>query len=589
MAAGEWEVRRGEEGKKERRGFRVAPSLWVRMAAWVLASMGAVNLVEAFLPKDPAVLDWMEEWIPFSISAHSKYLLFPSGLALIFLARGLHRRKQMAWVVAMGVLSVSIILHLCHAFDWPHSVFAAGVVVLLWCRKGEFVAQSDRASIRTGLWVWLLLVCGTIVYGASGLRDFRKRGEVVLQEQGENWLVDLRVAGEAVFLQRVEGIKVQSDRAELFLHMIRGFGIVGGLAGLVFLLRPVLSGRKEALTVEKEREYRSLVRRYGDDPMNEFLFAPDKSLFFDSATESLTGYALWRNFAVVLADPVCPTEKRTDATRAFLDFCIRNDWEPLFYCVAAERRQVYEELGLVTWKIAEDARIRVEGFELKGGKFQNLRTACNRALREGYRVVWYEPEGEGGRIDEGLERQMQEISDGWLAKKHIAEMGFDVGRFDLRQIRRVGASVVVSPEGEVVAFATWLPYGWEGGENPKGRALDLMRSKPDVKNIMDFLIVQTIDHFRSQGVEEISLGNAPLANVEEDLSGFRREERAVRFLFENFNTFYGYKSLFYFKQKYQPSWKGRYVAYRPGLNLLLMATALVAVHFPDGVLGVMRS
>jgi phosphatidylglycerol lysyltransferase len=119
--------------------------------------------------------------------------------------------------------------------------------------------------------------------------------------------------------------------------------------------------------------------------------------------------------------------------------------------------------------------------------------------------------------------------------------------------------------------------------------LDLMRSHSSAKGIMDFLIVESIDHFREQEVEEVSLGNAPLANVEPNRQLYGREEKAVKFLFEKFNRYYGYKSLFEFKKKYQPVWQGRFLGFRPNVNLLLVALALVRVHLPQGLIRILRS
>lgn len=89
-----------------------------------------------------------------------------------------------------------------------------------------------------------------------------------------------------------------------------------------------------------------------------------------------------------------------------------------------------------------------------------------------------------------------------------------------------------------------------------------MRGRNEFKDVMDFIIVEAIDHFKAAGVKEVSLGNAPLANVDvvEGEKPESREERAVKLLFDKF---YGYKSPFNFKKKYLPDWQGRYLAYRP--------------------------
>ncbi len=100
---------------------------------------------------------------------------------------------------------------------------------------------------------------------------------------------------------------------------------------------------------------------------------------------------------------------------------------------------------------------------------------------------------------------------------------------------------------------------------------------------MDFVLVESILHFRGQGVHDISLGNAPLADADKEVVPPQGEELAVQFVFENLNRIYGYKSLFEFKRKYRPAWRGRYVAYNRGLHLPLVGLALVRVHTPGGL------
>ncbi len=100
---------------------------------------------------------------------------------------------------------------------------------------------------------------------------------------------------------------------------------------------------------------------------------------------------------------------------------------------------------------------------------------------------------------------------------------------------------------------------------------------------MDFVLVESILHFRDLGINDISLGNAPLANAEKETARLQAEDKAVQFLFENLNRIYGYKSLFEFKRKYRPRWRGRYVAYHRGVHLPLVGLALVRVHAPGGI------
>jgi lysylphosphatidylglycerol synthetase-like protein (DUF2156 family) len=162
--------------------------------------------------------------------------------------------------------------------------------------------------------------------------------------------------------------------------------------------------------------------------------------------------------------------------------------------------------------------------------------------------------------------------------KNAGEMGFDMGAFSIEEIRRHGAAVAIDASGKPLAFATWRPFA-----QGRGRVLDLMRSLPRVKNVMDFVLVESIFHFKSMGIAEVSLGLAPLANTNESPSRLVAEEKVIQFLFENLNHFYAYKSLFEFKRKYRPQWRGRYVAYHRGVHLPMVGLALVRVHAPEGL------
>ncbi len=82
------------------------------------------------------------------------------------------------------------------------------------------------------------------------------------------------------------------------------------------------------------------------------------------------------------------------------------------------------------------------------------------------------------------------------------------------------------------------------------------------------------------GLEEASLANAPLANVGEPRGGL---EKGVALLFENLNSFYGYKNLFQFKKKFAPRWEGRYLVYPRGAELPRVAYALTGVHGAGGL------
>ena len=548
---------------------------WVHLVAWFVATAGLIDILEALSPKEPGVIEWMEQFLPLDVSDSSRLGMYLTGFCLLAIARGVWRRKRAAWWIAIVLLSLTTILQLARGFAFHHAIVEAAILGLLIWRRRDYIAESDRSSIRWALVIGIPMFSAVLFYAVFGL--LRLRGQVT----GRNDVGGaVQTALELVFLQSTDSQIAVTPRAANFFIQVSAAGMLAGLVMVVLLLRPVFE--RSATSGETLARVRKIIDAHGCDPLDEFALLADKRFFFTPSSGSFFAYTLWRNFAVCLVGPVGPSEEWLSATQDFVRFCAAQDWQPIFYFARSELRPIFSQCGLKSFKVGEDARLSVTDFNLKGGKFQNLRTACNKARKEGKELRWYHP-GDGP-FDYGLEAQLKILSDEWLRAKQGTEMAFDLGSFNLQQIRREGVATIFDTDSKLEAFATWLSY-----KQGSGRSLDLMRSHESAKGVMDFLIVESIDHFRELGVEEVSLGNAPLANVEPNRRLYGREEKAARFLFEKFNRYYGYKSLFEFKKKYQPVWQGRFLGFRPRANLLLIAVALVRVHLPQGLIRILRS
>ncbi len=552
----------------------------LHVLCWAVVAMGWTNLLEAIITKPPGVIAWMEHWMPLGVSDKSRVLLLVCGLCLLVLARGLRRRKRAAWWLAVALLGGSVMLHLSRAFDWHHALAAIVLLVPLIRWRKEFSAKSDRPSIGIAWKVGAALLLALFVYGMVSLHEYSARG--AYGADGLTWSECAQTSIAGVFAQKTVADHQGSREARSFVKTLRVGGLFGGLVVLALLLRPVII-RDEAATDEERERAKKVIAAQGNDPMDCFALLQDKSYYFNEAGTGFVAYALWRNFAVALADPICAAEEREAMIAGFIKFCTEQDWEPLFYCSHVSNRPRYESHGLITFKVGEDARLDVNEFKLVGGKFQNLRTARNKSQKAGLTFQWYDAQPQP---DHGLEAQLQVLSDEWLKRKHGGEMTFDLGQFSVESVRENGVAIIRNPEGRMEAFATWWPYA-----QGKGRTLDIMRAREETRDVMDFLIVEAIDYFKALGVTEISLGNAPLANVDSDAPGHdaTRQERAVKFLFDNFDRFYGYKRLFNFKNKYQPDWQGRYLAYRPRVPLAMVGLAIGGVHLPRGFMGLLKS
>ncbi len=388
-----------------------------------------------------------------------------------------------------------------------------------------------------------------------------------------SWLGCVRTTGELVVLHHsTTQLPITPQARDLYV-LLRLGGTTLAVVGLFLILRPVLL-RNRGRAEDRDRAH-EIIARFGRDSFDPYAMLSDKKYFFTQNSLAVVPYVVSGNLAIAMADPIGAPRDRALAIHDFAHFCRTQDWQPVFYEVTNDLVADYRRAGFTVFKVGEEARLDLRHFDLKGGAYQNLRTACNWARKHNLAFRWYDA---GAGVDEELEAQLSEISGQWLEAKNAREMTFDMGSFSIGFIRIYGAAVAVDANGRALAFATWRPFA-----QGTGRCLDLMRSRPEARNVMDFVLVESMLHFRAQEVYDISLGNAPLANADPDCSPPRGEEKAVGFLFENLNRVYGYKPLFNFKRKYRPRWQGRYVAYYRGVHLPLVGWALARVHAPGGV------
>ncbi len=109
-----------------------------------------------------------------------------------------------------------------------------------------------------------------------------------------------------------------------------------------------------------------------------------------------------------------------------------------------------------------------------------------------------------------------------------------------------------------------------------------MRQRSDASSgTRDLLLAESLMQLKASGFAEASLSNAHLANVGDPRSAL---DRGVALLYENMNSFYGYKNLFQFKKKFNPRWEGRYLIYPAGAELPRIAYALTGLHSSGGLL-----
>jgi lysylphosphatidylglycerol synthetase-like protein (DUF2156 family) len=283
--------------------------------------------------------------------------------------------------------------------------------------------------------------------------------------------------------------------------------------------------------------------------------------------------------ALILGDPVGPPEKREAALAEFDAFCFAYGWIPCLFSAGDGTASLGPALGWKSVEIAEDSIVPLEGLAFTGKPWSNVRTAINRAEREEVSFV----ETQWADAAPVVTDQLRIISGGWVDDKALPEMRFTLGTLAEADDPEVRLSLAVDPAGTVHGFTSWLPVHRAG--EPVGWTLDLMRRRDDgFRPVMEFLIGESALAFRDQGFEFLCLSAAPLAKAPERLdenSDGRVLQRILDFLGGVLEPFYGFRSLFQFKQKFNPVHRAQYLVYPDETALVEIGVAIVRAYLPD--------
>ena len=535
--------------------FAVRRELWaVRVPAVLTALMGLLNLWSTVTPSLPDRVQLMWDVLPFDVRRGSHLAAALAGFALITLSVNLWRRKQTAWALTIGALIISIFAHGLKGLDWEEASCALLLIVWLWRARRQFHARSDAPSVRQGLRVLIVAFVFTLLYGTVG---FYLLDSQFKMDFGLGAAISQTVAMFSSFSD--PGLEPITRFGQFFADSI--YFIAASTFGyaLLMLARPLVLRSDSSADLERAR---AIVEAHGRTALAFCALLGDKKFWF-SPGGSFVQYALVGRVAVALGDPIGPPDDAATSLRGFVAMCERNDWRPAWYEIYDELLTEHRAAGLTILRIAHEAIIDVQNFNIAGGSNKNMRNAISALKKKGYKCeVHAAPQS-----DEFVAR-LRAVSDEWLAMMNGSEKSFSLGWFDDETIRNCPIMALHDPDGELLAFANIVPE-YQLNES----TIDLMRRREEIpRGTMEMLFVSLFEWSKEQGFDTFNLGPSPFAGVGEH-SEDPATEKAIHFIYEHMNGFYNFKGLHAFKEKFHPSWRPLYLSYggKGGLPVVAMA------------------
>ncbi|RJQ77825.1 rhomboid family intramembrane serine protease [Pseudonocardiaceae bacterium YIM PH 21723] len=354
----------------------------------------------------------------------------------------------------------------------------------------------------------------------------------------------------------------------------------GVLPWAILLIGGLLTYTRFALHREDDdlHRVRELLRSGGGSPFAHMVTWEGNTYWFSPDGKAAIAYRTGSGVALTVGEPIGEPQARRDAIGQFAEFCRGRGLVPCFYSVTDTLGPQFDQQGWKLLQVAEETSLQLATLAFTGKKWQDIRTALNKAGKQGITAEWISyPSAPLSIVD-----QIRAISEEWVVDKAIPEMGFTLGSLRELDDPEVRCLIAVDGDRTVHGVTSWMPV-YSGGQIV-GWTLDFMRRRTTgFIGVMEFLIASAALQFKEDGVEWLSLSGAPLARVDRSAEGV--QATALQKMLDRVGAvmepLYGFRSLLAFKAKFQPLYQPIYLTYPESVALPSIGTAVTNAYLPS--------
>lgn len=539
-----------------------------RLASLVVALTGLIDLISALTHPERGRLQTLTRVVPISLTTAAAAITAVTGLLLLMLASGLRRRKVRAWRGVVGLLAISIVLHVIKGLDVEEAVISAVVLAGLVVWRGEFQARGDPRTRWRALTVGIGLLLFDVILGslllAGSANRHTQRGRLVGSVVGHRTLgsvLETVVRGLAGFSGPVH---LLGRRGDLLSDTYVALGAFTAVTIVYLLLRPPEPVPK--MSDADEATMRTLLLRWGGrDSLGYFALRRDKSVIWSPSGKSCVAYRVVSGVMLASGDPIGDPEAWPGAIGAFLDEAAAHAWIPAVMGAGEQGGEAWVRAGLDALEIGDEAIVQVSDFSLEGRSMRNVRQAVNRIERAGYTTTVERVKD----IPEAAQAQLRSQAAAWRDTETERGFSMALGRFGAEADGEC-VTVFARHDNELRGFLHFVPWGDDG------LSLDLMRRDKSADNgLNELLIVAALQAAPGLGVTKISLNFAVFRSALErgERIGAGFVLRAWRGFLLFASRWFQIETLYRFNAKFRPEWEPRFVCYPTARELPRIAIA----------------
>ncbi|MDE1872893.1 MAG: DUF2156 domain-containing protein [Thaumarchaeota archaeon] len=495
--------------------------------------------------------------------------IIESLISIILLISALHliRGKKFACYFCMGALAVSLLLHSFHRNSAVEFVLPATLLAILTIQRNTYTVKGvfGQNFSRREMSYLFFIIC--TIFSISF---------VAFYMQGGQFSPTLGFHGSVIssfmsflLLDTTKLYKPTTHIATILIESVTVSWVMFYSYLSYSIFSRIWSAKKIGIRYPKKR-LDKIMKRYGCESQHCFALHQDKEIYLIGDCNALLSYKIVHGVGIVLGGPIGSSTEKKNAIRKYNQFCRENDIIPAFYGFTENEINHYTSLGMRIVKIGEEGVINPHTFSLKGSRMKNLRNSVTRARHLGVTSCIVRNRDE---LDAEILKRLSVISSDWNAAR--TNIGFSCTPFDPNFLLSNDDEFLILGyyKGEISAFLTLKIY-----PNKRGATLDIMRRMKDGPNgITELMIIKAISYLsvKFPEVTELSLGLAGLSDSLRQMGYYGFAEKMLFFVGWHLNTFYGYQSLFSFKNKFAPKWRARYLS-TP--NSLVLSKVLYSIY-----------
>lgn len=536
--------------------------LFIRIVpALLIFTLGVINIVSVVTPPLHPRLKLIRTFLPLDAISASNILVLFIGLALLITSAYMFKGLKNAWRLALLLSVLSVIGNLTKALDYEEATFAAIIIVFLVMSRKQYPIRSSAKWIRMGFLSVAIIFLSVLLFGFVSFYFIEAKHFGI----DFTWKQSIEFSVRSFFLQE-DSLHPTTAFGRQFILLIQILGFLSWGFLLFTLIKPFL---KVEDTTESGRERaKFLLSEFGSSAVDHFKIYPDKLLFFSEVHEAFIAYRIANGFAIVLDEPVCAEEHKTEVLMEFYRLSKKMGLKTAFYRVDEDSMVWFDQLRKQKIFIGQEAILDARNFTMEGRDKKSLRNAMNALQKKGFVAAI-----EKAPLEKSLVEKLRKVSDEWLLAFEKEEQVFSQGMFDAKELMQQDVITISDSEGKIAAFLNIIP-----DYSPKECTYDLIRKTADAPGgCMDALIVKLVEYAKEKECDYINMGLVPMTGMAEPNSP---AEQLIKFAGKKLKRFKHFHGLRNFKEKYATYWKDKFLVYENDYDLLQLPLALNKVMQP---------